>query len=160
MTLLIHLDVLCLKIFCNFYYFAIVICIKRYIQFIGDTDLSVILALASCLESQKNSQDPSSEPEDPFIEGFSFYMVSEEARLASAFVAVWLTYRHSRNGNDELSTGRTWPLVMTVLSHEFGAVGMILQRGWKEGREEHWKRGGRKGKKEEEKRGEREEEEY
>eukprot|EP00026_Physarum_polycephalum_P000559 Phypoly_transcript_00560.p1 GENE.Phypoly_transcript_00560~~Phypoly_transcript_00560.p1 ORF type:complete len:1396 (+),score=273.29 Phypoly_transcript_00560:123-4310(+) len=91
-------------------------------EFLGDSDLSVVLALSSCLESQKNSQDARAEPEDPLLEGISFYLASEEARLALSFVTVWLTYKPAKNGSDELSTGRTWPLVATVLSHEFSAV--------------------------------------
>jgi hypothetical protein len=108
-------------------------------QFLGDTDLSVILALSSCLESQKNSQDAHPEPENPYMEGISFYLASEEARLALAFVTVWLTYKPAQNASDELSTGRTWPLVMTVLSHEFSAVGMSTKgRGVGEREKQMW----------------------
>lgn len=87
--------------------------------------MSVIFALVSCQEAQKSAHDAHAEtPVNPLTDGFSFYVTSEEVKLADVFVVVWLTGGNRANESEELAVGRTWPLVSTVLSHEFSAMGM------------------------------------
>jgi hypothetical protein len=103
-----------------------------------------VFSLIACQEALKNSHDhPSPHPTNPFAEGLSFYMHSDEAKLAQAFVVVWLTYKSSRSGNSVLTTESTWPLVRTILSHEFTSIGIL------NGKREN--RGGGGGRRQEEK---------
>lgn len=94
-------------------------------QFLGDTDLSVVYALISC---QEHTVAPSPTSTSFFYEGFENYIDSSDLRMALSFIALWLTYNQPIDANgmipDELSVSRTWPLVMTILSHEFMSMGI------------------------------------